>query len=72
MYFDEKEIDLCHALVDALRRDYVDFVELLMNYGTSLEKLTLNDLEQLYASAEVCLILNLHIYIPIMSPLFNY
>jgi hypothetical protein len=72
MYFDEKEIDLCHALVDALRRDYVDFVELLMNYGTSLEKLTLNDLEQLYASAEVCLILNLHKYIPIMSPLFNY
>lgn len=63
IYFDEKEIDLCHALVDALRRDYVDFVELLMNYGTSLEKLTLNDLEQLYASAEVCLILNLHIYI---------
>lgn len=51
-----KEIDLCHALVDALRRGYVNFVELLMDYGTSLEKLTLNDLEQLYASSDVCVL----------------
>ncbi|CAF1027358.1 unnamed protein product [Adineta ricciae] len=41
--------DLCQVLIDALRRDSLDFVELLMDYGTSLGKLTLNDLEQLYA-----------------------
>lgn len=51
-----KDIDLCHALIDALRRDDVNFVELLMDYGTTVEKLTLNDLEQLYASSDVCMI----------------
>ncbi|CAF0814171.1 unnamed protein product [Adineta steineri] len=48
-----KESDLCQALIDALRRDYVDFVELLMDYGSPLEKLTLNNLEQLYASSNI-------------------
>jgi hypothetical protein len=55
LFFSTKEIDLCNALVDALRRGYVDFVELIMDYGTSLEKLTLNNLEQLYASSDVCI-----------------
>jgi hypothetical protein len=57
-----KEVDLCQALVDALRRDYVNFVELLMDYGTSLEKLTLNNLEQIYASSDVCIIQKWHVY----------
>ncbi|CAF5086201.1 unnamed protein product [Rotaria sp. Silwood1] len=44
-----KEDDLCRALVDALYRGHVDFVELIIEYGTSLEKLTNGDLKQLYA-----------------------
>jgi hypothetical protein len=55
MYISWKEADLRQALFEALRRGYVDFVELLMDYGTSLEKLTLANLEQLYASADVCI-----------------
>ena len=55
-YILSKEIDLCHALIDALRRDYVEFVELLMDYGTPLEKLTLDNLEQLYASTDVWIV----------------
>lgn len=62
MYFITKEIDLCDALVDALRRDYVDFVKLLMDFGASLEKLTLNNLEQLYASANVRIVRKSHSY----------
>jgi len=54
--FSWKEVDLCHALVDALRRNYVEFVELLIDYGTSITKLTLYNLEQLYAAADVCII----------------
>ncbi len=50
-----KESDLCDALVDALRRGSVDFVELLMDYGTSLENVTLSNLETLYASSDVCI-----------------
>lgn len=57
-----KENDLCHALFDALRRDYVDFVKLLIDFGASLEKLTLNNLEQLYASADVRIVRKLHSY----------
>ncbi|CAF3036069.1 unnamed protein product [Rotaria socialis] len=45
-----KEEDLSRALVDALRRGYVDFVELLIEFGTSLEKLTNGDLKQLYTT----------------------
>ncbi|CAF4050025.1 unnamed protein product [Rotaria sordida] len=45
-----KEDDLHRALVDALRRGHVDFVELLIEFGTSLEKLTNGDLKQLYAT----------------------
>ncbi|CAF1117491.1 unnamed protein product [Rotaria sordida] len=45
-----KEDDLRHALVDALHRGHVDFVELLIEFGTSLEKLTNGDLKQLYAT----------------------
>jgi hypothetical protein len=45
--------DLQRALIDALRRGHVDFVELLIEFGTSLKKLTVHDLEQLYASASV-------------------
>ncbi|CAF4288157.1 unnamed protein product, partial [Rotaria sp. Silwood2] len=44
-----KEDDLRRALVDALHRGHVDFVELLIEFGTSLEKLTNGDLKQLYA-----------------------
>ena len=62
MAFLWKEVDLSHAMVDALRRGYVDFVELLMDYGTSLEKLTLHNLETLYAAADVCISRTLHIY----------
>ncbi|UJR27965.1 hypothetical protein I4U23_009223 [Adineta vaga] len=43
-----KEDDLRRALVDALRRGHVDFVELLIEFGTSLEKLTVGDLQHLY------------------------
>lgn len=42
-----------HALVDALRRGYVNFVELLLDYGVTLSKLTLAELDQLYASRDV-------------------
>ena len=47
-----KDNDLCQALFDALRRDYVDFVHLLIEYGASLDKLTVKHLDQLYASSE--------------------
>ncbi|CAF0772753.1 unnamed protein product [Adineta ricciae] len=47
------ENDLYEVLIEALHRNYVDFVILLMNYGTSLRKLTVQHLEELYASAEV-------------------
>ena len=49
-------MDLRHALVDALSRGYVDFVELFMDYGISLDKLTLADIEELYASSDVSFI----------------
>ncbi|CAF4335900.1 unnamed protein product, partial [Adineta steineri] len=49
------EPDLCEALIDALRRGYIDFIELLIDYGASLKKLTLNDLEQLYSYSDLCL-----------------
>ncbi|CAF4070734.1 unnamed protein product, partial [Rotaria sordida] len=45
-----KEDDLHRALVDALHRGHVDFVELFIEFGTSLEKLTNGDLRQLYAT----------------------
>ncbi|UJR11714.1 hypothetical protein I4U23_015895 [Adineta vaga] len=41
------------ALIEALRQNYVNFVILLMNYGTSLRKLNFNQLEDLYASADI-------------------
>lgn len=43
-----KRDDLRRALLDALRRGHVDFVELLIEYGASLEKLTFDDIEHLY------------------------
>jgi len=49
-----KDVDLCQVLVDALDRNCIDFIELFMNYGASLENLTLNNLEQLYTSPDVC------------------
>ncbi|CAF1599127.1 unnamed protein product [Adineta ricciae] len=45
-----KEDDLRRALVDALLRGHVDFVELLIEFGTSLEKITFGDLRFLYDS----------------------
>ncbi|CAF4103116.1 unnamed protein product, partial [Rotaria sordida] len=38
------------ALVDTLHRGHVDFVELLIEFSTSLEKLTNRNLKQLYAA----------------------
>ena len=49
-----KDEDLRQALLDALRRGYVDFIELFIEYGITLEKLTIKDLEYLYTSASVC------------------
>ena len=48
-----QEEDLRRALVDALRRGHVDFVELLIEFGTSLEKLTHADLNNLYTTITV-------------------
>ena len=48
-----QEEDLRRALVDALRRGHVDFVELLIEFGTSLEKLTHADLNNLYTTISV-------------------
>ncbi|CAF1054224.1 unnamed protein product [Rotaria sordida] len=45
-----KEDDLHRTLVDTLHRGHVDFVELLIEFGTSLEKLTNGDLKQLHAT----------------------
>ncbi|CAF4854401.1 unnamed protein product [Rotaria sp. Silwood1] len=45
-----KEDDLRRALVDALRRGHVDFVELLIEFGTLLEKLTNGNLKDLYTT----------------------
>jgi hypothetical protein len=50
-----KRNDLRQALLDALRRGHVDFVELLIEYGASLEKLTIADIEQLYEIVDVCI-----------------
>ncbi|CAF3116093.1 unnamed protein product [Rotaria socialis] len=46
------ESDLCEALLDAVRRDRVDFVELLIDYGTPVGNLTGHNIEQLYAMAD--------------------
>ncbi|CAF3929782.1 unnamed protein product [Rotaria sp. Silwood2] len=48
-----KEDDLRRALVDALDRGHVDFVELFIEFGISLEKLTTEDLEQLYKTTSI-------------------
>ncbi|CAF3703276.1 unnamed protein product [Rotaria sordida] len=48
-----KKEDLQRALVDALRRGHVDFVELLIELGASPAKLTVDDLERLYVSASI-------------------
>jgi len=45
------------GLVDAIRRGYIEFIELFIEYGTTLEKLTIGDLELLYSKASVCLVL---------------
>ena len=50
--------DLRRALLDAFRRGHVDFVELLLEYGASLEKLTVADIEQLYETVDVGLACN--------------
>jgi hypothetical protein len=43
------------GLVDALRRGHMDFIELFIEYGITLDKLTVNDLDYLYSTASVCL-----------------
>jgi len=48
-----KDEDLRQGLVDALRRGYTDFIELFIEYGITLEKLTIQDLEHLYCTASV-------------------
>ena len=48
-----KDNDLCQSLFDALRRNDLDFVHLLIEYGASFDKLTVDHLEQLYSSTEV-------------------
>ncbi|CAF1451499.1 unnamed protein product [Rotaria sordida] len=48
-----RDEDLRQALLDAFRRGYVDFIELFIEYGITLEKLTIKDLEYLYTSASV-------------------
>ncbi|CAF0797093.1 unnamed protein product [Didymodactylos carnosus] len=44
-----KEEDLHNVLMDALRRGHVNFVELLCEFGASLERITVKNLDQLYA-----------------------
>ena len=44
---------MSEALFEALRRDQFHFVDLLLEYGTSLEKLTVDRLDQLYALDEL-------------------
>ena len=48
-----KSEDLRQGLVDALRRNHMDFIELFIEYGIALEKLTNGDLDYLYNSASV-------------------
>lgn len=48
-----KTEDLRQILVDALRRNYTDFIEIFLEFGINLETLTVEDLECLYKSAEV-------------------
>ena len=43
-----KKDDLRQALLEALRRSHVEFVELLIEFGTPLENLTYGDLKNLY------------------------
>ena len=52
-YFSKDE-DLRQGLVDALRRGYIDFIELFIEYGVTFDKLTVKDLEYLYSTASVC------------------
>ena len=51
--------DLRQGLVDALFRGHIDFIELFIEYGITLEKLTFKDLEYLYSTAYVCSLKNL-------------
>jgi hypothetical protein len=44
-------------LVDAIRRSYIAFIELFIEYGVTLDKITIGDLEYLYSTASVCLFL---------------
>ncbi len=48
-----KDEDLRQGLVDALRRGYIDFIELFIEYGITFDKLTVKDLEYLYSTASV-------------------
>ncbi|CAF1262466.1 unnamed protein product [Adineta steineri] len=45
--------DLRQGLVDALSRGYIDFIELFIEYGITLEKLTIKDLDYLYSTAYI-------------------
>jgi hypothetical protein len=45
------------GLVDAIHRGYIKFIELFIEYGVTLEKLTVGDLEILYHKASVRLVL---------------
>jgi hypothetical protein len=49
-----KDEDLRQGLVDALRRGHINFIELFIEYGVTLDKLTVKDLDYLYSSASVC------------------
>ena len=52
-FFLEKPEDLRQGLVDALRRGYIDFIELFIEYGVTLDMLTAGDIEYLYTTASV-------------------
>lgn len=48
-----KKEDLREGLVDALRLGYTDFIQLFIEYGVTLDKITLKDLDELYATTSV-------------------
>ena len=62
----EEEIRL--GLVDAIRRGYIDFIELFLEYGLTFGKLTVGDMEYLYSTASVCLF----IFDNLMKILFSF
>lgn len=59
------------GLVDAIRRGYIEFIELFIEYGVTLEKLTVGDLETLYHKASVRLV-SLKNFIKILFSFFVF